>query len=85
MPNTNPNLNYDEAFAALESVLRQLEDGELQLEQALALYEQGVALAALCSQKLEDAELRVRKWQGGSSSAGQLAGDQTAPFDGWQE
>ena len=64
MSNNHTNMNYDEAFAALEEVLRSLESGELPLEQALALYEDGVALATLCSQKLEDAELRVRQWQG---------------------
>lgn len=80
MPNLNPSWNYDEAFAALETVLAQLEDGDLPLEQALALYEDGVALANLCAGKLNDAELRVRQWQGGQSG-----GDQTQPFDGWQE
>ena len=84
MPNLNPSWSYDEAFAALEAVLAQLEDGDLPLETALALYEEGVALANLCANKLSDAELRVRQWQGGEV-AGQAPGDQTRPFDGWQE
>ena len=84
MPNLNPSWSYDEAFAALETVLAQLEDGDLPLETALALYEEGVALANLCAAKLSDAELRVRLWQGGEG-AGEAAGDQTRPFDGWQE
>ena len=84
MPNLNPSWSYDEAFAALETVLAQLEDGDLPLETALALYEEGVALANLCAAKLSDAELRVRQWQGGEIAGGE-AGDQTRPFDGWQE
>jgi exodeoxyribonuclease VII small subunit len=81
---TTPNelLTYDQAFAELETVLAQLEDGDLPLEQTLALYEQGVALAGLCRDKLSAAELRVRQWQGdpGAPSAGE-----TRPFEGRQE
>jgi len=67
---------YDEAFAELEAVLQELDGGDLPLEQALALYEQGVALSTFCARKLEEAELRVRQWQ---------PADQTTPFEGWQE
>jgi exodeoxyribonuclease VII small subunit len=84
MPNINSIASYDEAFAALETVLAQLEGGDLPLEQALALYEEGIALAHLCTRKLEDAELRVRQWQAADNGA-ELAGEQTKPFDGWQD
>ena len=76
MAPVNDALTYDEAFAELESVLQDLEGGDLPLERALALYEQGVALSTFCAHKLEEAELRVRQWQ---------PGEQTAPFEGWQE
>jgi exodeoxyribonuclease VII small subunit len=76
MTAVNEQWTYDEAFAQLEAVLTQLEHGDQPLEQALALYEQGAALAAYCARKLEEAELRVRQWQ---------PGDQTSSFDGWQE
>lgn len=76
MPQVTENLSYDKAFAQLEEVLATLEGGELPLEEALSLYEQGAALAAYCAQKLEEAELRVRQWQ---------PGDRTVPFEGWQE
>lgn len=69
-------LSYEDAFAQLEAILGRLEGGELPLEEALQLYEQGAALAAFCTRKLEEAELRVRVWQ---------PGDQTAPFEGWEE
>lgn len=72
----DPNLSYDAALEKLERILEQLESGELPLEQTLALYEEGAALAKLCSARLDEAELRVREWQ---------AGDQPAPFNGWQE
>lgn len=69
-------LSYEDAFAQLEAILARLEGGDLPLEEALQLYEQGAALAAHCARKLEEAELRVRVWQ---------PGDQTAPFEGWEE
>jgi exodeoxyribonuclease VII small subunit len=81
----NPNWTYDEAFAALEAVLAQLEGSELPLERALALYEEGVALANLCTRKLADAELRVRQWQGAGNGSADAADDQTRPFEGWQD
>lgn len=70
------DLTYEEAYAQLEEVLASLETGELSLEESLARYEAGAALAAYCEQKLDEAELRVRQWQ---------PGDETESFDGWAE
>jgi exodeoxyribonuclease VII small subunit len=80
MTTPNDSLTYDQAFAELEAVLAALESGDQPLEQTLALYEQGVALANLCARKLADAELRVRQWQGPDAP-----GDQTKTFEGWQD
>jgi exodeoxyribonuclease VII small subunit len=80
MSNSYDSLTYDQAFAELEIILAQLEDGDLPLEKTLELYEQGVALTNLCARKLADAELRVRQWQGPDA-----LGDQTKPFEGWQD
>ena len=69
-------LTYEQAAERLESVLESLESGELSLEESLALYELGAALAEHCELKIEEAELRVRKWQ----STGQAE-----PLTDWQE
>ncbi len=69
-------LTYEEAFAQLEVILERLEGGDLPLEESLQLYEQGAALAQLCTTLLDNAELRVRQWQ---------PGDATVEFDGWQD
>ncbi|MDP9313462.1 MAG: exodeoxyribonuclease VII small subunit [Chloroflexota bacterium] len=45
----------------LQQVVARLETGELPLAEAVALYEEGVALAARCQQLLEAAELRVQQ------------------------
>ncbi len=49
------------AFARLEEIVRQLEEGDMPLEQALALYEEGMGLARHCQDLLDQAELRVRQ------------------------
>jgi len=76
MAGEQPEPSYEEAYAQLEQALDALESGDLPLEQALALYEQGAKLAAYCAAKLDEAELRVRQWQ---------PGDETTPLEGWQE
>ncbi len=54
-------LPFEEAFSALEEIVRRLEGGELPLEEALALYERGMALAQHCQNLLDRAELRVTR------------------------
>ena len=52
-------LSFEAAFAELEAVVQQLEEGELSLEESIALYERGQMLARLCQEHLDQAELRV--------------------------
>jgi len=51
--------SFEEALTALEALVGRLESGELPLEEALKLFEEGVRLTRLCSARLEDAERRV--------------------------
>lgn len=50
---------FEAALAALEERVRRLEAGDLPLDEALDLYEQGVELARSCHEQLEAAEQRV--------------------------
>lgn len=52
-------MSFEEAMAALEAVVRELESGTVPLEQSIALYERGAALKAHCEEKLRAAEERV--------------------------
>jgi exodeoxyribonuclease VII small subunit len=54
-------LSFEEALAALEQVVGQLEGGQVPLEQSIALYERGDALKKHCEAKLGEAELKVEK------------------------
>jgi exodeoxyribonuclease VII small subunit len=51
--------DFESALAELETIVSRLEQGDLALEQSLALFERGVQLSRLCHTKLEDAERRI--------------------------
>ncbi len=50
---------FEECLQQLESIVDQLEKGNLPLEQALKLFEQGVELSNNCRKELEQAEGKV--------------------------
>lgn len=52
-------LSFEEALTRLEKVVKQLEDGQLPLEEALRLFGEGVELANTCNTQLEEAEQRI--------------------------
>lgn len=54
-------MDFEKALAELESIVKQLEAGNLGLERSLELFERGVKLARLCKARLDEAELRVSK------------------------
>ena len=54
-------LSFDDALAQLQRTVAELEAGGQPLEEAIALYERGVALQARCERLLADAELRVQQ------------------------
>jgi exodeoxyribonuclease VII small subunit len=51
--------DFEGAIAELETIVKKLEEGDLPLEQSLALYERGVQLSRFCHARLEDAERRI--------------------------
>lgn len=54
-------LSFEQALERLEEVVRELEGGDLSLEQALALFQEGVALARQCEKQLDQAEARIEQ------------------------
>lgn len=54
-------LPFETAFQQLETTVQRLEAGDLTLEEALALYEQGMRLARRCGEALDAAELQVQQ------------------------
>jgi len=56
-----PGLSFDRALEELQATVAQLEAGGQPLEEAIVLYERGVALHEHCARLLADAELRVKR------------------------
>ena len=54
-------VSFEDAFAQLEGIVRQLESGSLPLDASLELFEQGQRMAAFCSAKLDEAELKIQQ------------------------
>jgi exodeoxyribonuclease VII small subunit len=51
---------FEESLKKLETIVDQLEKGELPLEESLKLFEEGVSLSAVCKQELDAAEGKVQ-------------------------
>ena len=54
-------MSFEAALAELETIVSRLEQGEVDLEDSIALYERGTALKAHCEKKLKGAEARLEK------------------------
>lgn len=50
---------YEEAINRLEQIIERLEKGNLTLEEALTLFEEGIALTKICSKILDEAEGKI--------------------------
>jgi exodeoxyribonuclease VII small subunit len=53
------DMSFEEALRALQQVVRQLEDGEVPLDQSITLYERGEKLRAHCQARLDAAQARI--------------------------
>jgi exodeoxyribonuclease VII small subunit len=54
-------LSFEGALKELEAIVSRLEQGEVDLEDSIALYERGQALKSHCEKKLKSAEGRLEK------------------------
>ena len=55
------DLSFEAALSELEDIVSRLEQGEVDLEDSIALYERGAALKLHCEKKLKGAEARLEK------------------------
>ena len=53
-------MDFEKNLKRLEEIVSKLEDGELQLEESLKLFEEGIKISRACNQKLSEAEKRVK-------------------------
>jgi exodeoxyribonuclease VII small subunit len=53
------NLSFEAAMERLEAIVGRLESGDVPLEQAIEMFQQGMKLSHLCSRKLEQVERKI--------------------------
>ena len=68
------DMSFEEAFNRLGEVVQSLESGGLTLRMTTELYEDGINLAQVCNQLLNEAELRVTELK---SSYSEYSSDQS--------
>jgi exodeoxyribonuclease VII small subunit len=70
-------LSFEESLRGLEDVVRQLESGEVPLDDSITLYERGELLRKHCQARLDAAQARIERIVAGPD--GTAVG--TQPFD----
>ena len=61
-------MGFEEAMEELEEIVRNLESGQVKLDDAVKAYERGAALKKHCESKLSDARMKVEKVTGSGNS-----------------
>ncbi len=56
-------LSFEEAMAELETLIKQLEEGKVKLDEAITAYERGTLLRRHCEARLREAEMKVEQIQ----------------------
>ena len=54
-------MTFEQAVQRLDEIIKQLDSGQAELEQSLALYSESATLLAFCTKTLEEAELTIKK------------------------
>lgn len=56
---TEQEIGFEQAMEQLERIVAKLEGGDVPLEQAIELFQEGMRLSKICSQKLENVERKI--------------------------
>lgn len=62
-------LSFEDALKRLEEIVRQLESGDVALEQSISLYQEGDKLRDQCEQRLKSAQAKIDQIQLGGDGA----------------
>lgn len=77
MSNPEAELTFEQALARLDEIVARMDGGDVGLEEAVQLFEQGQAMLAVCRERLSLAQQRITEL----TSQGDLAAtEDDAPF-----
>lgn len=76
--NTVPkdSVSFEEALKRLDETVQKLEAGKLSLSEATGLYEEGMRLARICSERIATAELKIAQIRTAYGEQMRLTGDE---------
>ncbi|PSL43199.1 exodeoxyribonuclease VII small subunit [Salsuginibacillus halophilus] len=57
----NETKTFEETMEALEAIVNKLEEGEVPLEKAIAMYQEGMKLSQTCHEKLQAVEEQMNE------------------------
>ena len=60
------NLTFEEAYEKLEKIAERLNSNDIPLDEALKLYEEGIALSNYCAKSLEAAKQKIETLKNGN-------------------
>lgn len=60
---------FEQSMTRLDEIVRRMEKGDVPLEEALSLFEEGTSLVASCNRLLDEAELKVVQLSKGPDGA----------------
>ena len=69
-------IHFEQSITELEEIVRQLEKGELSLEDSLKQFEKGIRLARHCQEVLQKAEQKIETLTTNESSLDEPLSDQ---------
>ena len=69
MANSDKKINFESSLKELDSIVKKLEDENINLEDSVKSFEEGVNLVKQCQKQLKDAELKVKKLLDDGSSS----------------
>ena len=54
-------IKFEKAIERLETIVDDLEKGELDIDKSLEIFEEGIKMSRVCSKKLNEAEAKIEK------------------------
>ena len=61
MSKKNTVKSFEDLFEHLESIVEKMDTGDIELEESLALFEEGISIVKEGKKKLDEAELKIKK------------------------
>ncbi len=59
--NNNLNMSFEEAMQRLDAIVKQLETGQVSLDESLKVFEEGIELYRFCSSRLQEVEKKIER------------------------